>query len=80
MERLAEGPIIGDGGFIFCLEKRGYCKAGPWTPEATVEYPEAVRQLHKEFLRAGKFNSFVENEHQPKNNIMNKALKMNKKC
>uniref|UniRef100_A0A7N5K3S7 Betaine--homocysteine S-methyltransferase 1-like n=1 Tax=Ailuropoda melanoleuca TaxID=9646 RepID=A0A7N5K3S7_AILME len=26
---------------------------GPWTPEATVEYPEAVRQLHREFLRAG---------------------------
>ena len=28
-------------------------QAGPWTPEATVEYPEAVRQLHREFLRAG---------------------------
>ncbi len=53
LERLAAGPVIGDGGFIFALEKRGYCKAGPWTPEATVEHPEAVRQLHKEFLRAG---------------------------
>ena len=28
-------------------------QAGPWTPEATVEHPEAVRQLHREFLRAG---------------------------
>ena len=38
---------------MFELEKRGYVKAGPWTPEATVEHPEAVRQLHREFLRAG---------------------------
>jgi len=53
LERLAAGPVIGDGGFIFALEKRGYVKAGPWTPEAVVEHPEAVRQLHREFLRAG---------------------------
>jgi len=53
LERLAAGPVIGDGGFVFELEKRGYVKAGPWTPEATVEHPEAVRQLHREFLRAG---------------------------
>jgi len=45
--------VIGDGGFVFQLEKRGYVKAGPWTPEATVEHPEAVRQLHRDFLRAG---------------------------
>lgn len=38
---------------MFQLEKRGYVKAGPWTPEATVENPEAVRQLHRDFLRAG---------------------------
>ncbi|XP_041465761.1 betaine--homocysteine S-methyltransferase 1-like isoform X2 [Lytechinus variegatus] len=54
MERLDAGEIvIGDGGYVFALEKRGYVKAGPWTPEATVEHPEAVRQLSKEFLRAG---------------------------
>ena len=28
-------------------------QAGPWTPESAVEDPEAVRQLHREFLRAG---------------------------
>ena len=33
--------IVGDGGFVFALEKRGYVKAGPWTPEAVREYPEA---------------------------------------
>ncbi|RMX36655.1 hypothetical protein pdam_00015005 [Pocillopora damicornis] len=45
--------VIGDGGFLYCMERRGYVKAGAWTPEATVEHPEAVRQLHSEFLRAG---------------------------
>ena len=45
--------MIGDGGFVFELEKRGYVKAGPWTPEACVEHPDAVKALHREFLRAG---------------------------
>ncbi|KAJ8339298.1 hypothetical protein SKAU_G00360840 [Synaphobranchus kaupii] len=54
LQRLDAGEIvIGDGGFVFALEKRGYVKAGPWTPEAAAEHPEAVRQLHREFLRAG---------------------------
>ncbi|XP_077417094.1 betaine--homocysteine S-methyltransferase 1-like [Vanacampus margaritifer] len=54
IERLNSGEVvIGDGGFVVALEKRGYVKAGPWTPEATVTHPEAVRQLHREFLRAG---------------------------
>ncbi|XP_040581277.1 betaine--homocysteine S-methyltransferase 1 [Lepeophtheirus salmonis] len=53
LERLAEGPVIGDGGFVFALEKRGYVKAGPWTPECLLENPEAVLQLHREFAAAG---------------------------
>merc|ERR1712121_224047 len=54
LERLNAGEIVvGDGGFVFSLEKRGYCKAGPWTPEAVIEHPEAVKSLHREFLRAG---------------------------
>lgn len=54
LERLDRGEvIIGDGGFVFQLEKRGYVKAGPWTPEAVIEHPDAVLQLHREFLRAG---------------------------
>merc|ERR1719369_1294294 len=53
LERLAEGPVIGDGGFVFAMEKRGYVKAGPWTPEVVMEQPEAVEELHCEFLRAG---------------------------
>ncbi|XP_066972846.1 betaine--homocysteine S-methyltransferase 1-like isoform X2 [Macrobrachium rosenbergii] len=53
LERLQEGVVIGDGGFVIALEKRGYVTGGPWTPEAVIENPEAVRQLHREFLRAG---------------------------
>ena len=53
LERLAEGPVIGDGSMCMTLEKRGYCRAGPWTPEAVLLYPDAVRQLLREYLRAG---------------------------
>ena len=41
MERLSEGVVIGDGGFCFALEKRGYVKVGVWTPQCTVLHPEA---------------------------------------
>jgi len=45
LERLDAGEIvIGDGGFVFALEKRGYVKAGPWTPEAAAEHPEAGKE------------------------------------
>nr|XP_006814173.1 PREDICTED: betaine--homocysteine S-methyltransferase 1-like [Saccoglossus kowalevskii] len=54
LERLKSGrPVIGDGSFVFTLEKRGYVKAGPWTSEAAYQYPDAVRQLSREFVRAG---------------------------
>lgn len=53
MERLAEGPVLGDGGYLLELEKRGYVRAGPFTPEVSIEHPEALAQLHREFLRAG---------------------------
>ena len=41
MERLADGVVIGDGGYVTIMEKRGYARIGVWTPEATVEHPEA---------------------------------------
>jgi betaine-homocysteine S-methyltransferase len=28
-------------------------KAGPFVPEVVLDFPDAVRQLHREFLRAG---------------------------
>ena len=53
VERLAQGPVLGDGGYLLELEKRGYVQAGPFTPEVVIEHPEALVQLHREFLRAG---------------------------
>jgi len=53
LERLREGPVIGDGGQVFIMEKRGYLRAGPWTPEATCEFPDGVLNMHREFGHAG---------------------------
>ncbi len=53
LEKLAHGPVLGDGGTIFELERRGYVSAGPLTPEAVIRHPEAVRQLQVDFVRAG---------------------------
>jgi len=54
LERLGDGEvIIGDGSYVVTLEKRGYVKAGDWTPEASVEEPEGVKMLAEEFAKAG---------------------------
>jgi betaine-homocysteine S-methyltransferase len=53
LERLAAGPVLGDGGYLLELEKRGYVQAGPFTPEVVIEHPDALAQLHREFLLAG---------------------------
>jgi betaine-homocysteine S-methyltransferase len=52
-ERLGDGVVIGAEGYVFELERRGYVKAGPYVPEVVLDEPEALRQLHREFLRAG---------------------------
>ena len=53
LERLAEGPVLGDGGYLLELEKRGWVRAGPFTPEVVLNNPDALRQLHVEFKTAG---------------------------
>src|SRR3989441_1499711 len=53
LERLAKGVVLGDGGYLLELEKRGYVQAGPFTPEVVLEHPGAVKELHQEFLDAG---------------------------
>jgi betaine-homocysteine S-methyltransferase len=45
--------VLGDGGYLLELEKRGWVQAGPFTPEVSLLHPEAVAELHREFLRAG---------------------------
>ena len=53
LERLEQDVVLVAEGYIFELERRGYIKAGPFVPEVVLEYPEAVKQLHEEFVRAG---------------------------
>jgi betaine-homocysteine S-methyltransferase len=53
LERLKEGPVLGDGGYLLELEKRGWVRAGPFTPEVALTHPEALRELHVEFREAG---------------------------
>lgn len=52
-ERLSKGPILCAEGYVFELERRGYVKAGAFVPEVVLDHPDALRQLHREFLRAG---------------------------
>ena len=52
-ERLEHEVVLVAEGYVFELERRGYLKAGPFVPEVILEYPEAVRELHEEFLRSG---------------------------
>jgi betaine-homocysteine S-methyltransferase len=52
-QRLADGVVIGAEGYVFELERRGYIQAGPFVPEVILDAPDALRQLHREFLRAG---------------------------
>src|ERR1700726_4032160 len=53
LERLQQGIVQGAEGYVFELERRGYIKAGPYVPEVVLDFPEAVKELHREFVRAG---------------------------
>jgi len=65
-ELLRSGVVLGDGGYLIELERRGYVDSGSrrgkvgtgrgsgqYTPEVAIEHPEALRELHREFLHAG---------------------------
>src|SRR6187402_3578158 len=58
--------VLGDGGYLIELERRGYVDSGSgrekvgtgrgsgqFTPEIAIENPDALRELHREFLHAG---------------------------
>jgi betaine-homocysteine S-methyltransferase len=63
---LNEGVVLGDGGYLIELERRGCVDSGSrrervgtgkgsgqFTPEVALENPAALRELHREFLLAG---------------------------
>src|SRR5438552_6798873 len=53
LQQLSKGVVLGDGGYIVELEKRGYVVAGAFTPELAISHPNAIRAMHQEFLNAG---------------------------
>ncbi len=53
LERLEEGVVLGDGGYIVELEQRGYVVTGAFTPEIAITHPGAIRELHREMKLAG---------------------------
>jgi betaine-homocysteine S-methyltransferase len=52
-ERLERDVVLCPEGYLFELERRGYVRSGPYVPEVVLDHPDAVRELHREFLRAG---------------------------
>ena len=52
LERLENDIVLGDGGYIVELERRGYVIAGPFTPELALTHPDAIREMHSEFMSA----------------------------
>jgi betaine-homocysteine S-methyltransferase len=66
IELIKSGVVLGDGGYLIELERRGYVDSGSgrekvgtgrgsgqFTPEVAIENPDALRELHREFLKAG---------------------------
>jgi betaine-homocysteine S-methyltransferase len=53
LERLDQGPVICAEGYVFEMERRGYVQAGPYVPEVVLDHPNAVIELHREFMNAG---------------------------
>jgi betaine-homocysteine S-methyltransferase len=66
IDRMRQGVVLGDGGYLIELERRGYVDSGSrrekvgtgkgsgqYTPEVAIEHPAALLGLHQEFLNAG---------------------------
>ncbi len=52
LEQLAEGPVLGDGSYVYVLQQRGVPMEGA-TPYGILTHADAVRQLYTEFFEAG---------------------------
>ena len=53
IERLNSGPVICAEGFLFEIEKRGYMASGEFVPMVSLDHPEALENLHRDFQHAG---------------------------
>ena len=73
IERLNQGPVICAEGFLFEIERRGYMSSGEFVPMVSLEHPEALENLHKDFQHAGSdiVQAFTYNGHREKMKIIN---------
>lgn len=74
IQRLNEGPVICAEGFLFEIEKRGYLSSGEFVPMVSLEHPEALENLHKDFQHAGSdvVEAFTYNAHREKMRVIGK--------
>ena len=74
IERLNQEGAICAEGFLFEMERRGYLTAGEFVPEVALEYPEALKNLHKDFQHAGSdiVEAFTYNGHREKMRVIGK--------
>ena len=74
IERLNSGPVICAEGFLFEIEKRGYMASGEFVPMVSLEHPEALENLHRDFQHAGSdiVQAFTYNGHREKMKVIGK--------
>ena len=55
-------------GFLFEIEKRGYMASGEFVPMVSLDHPEALENLHRDFQHAGSdiVQAFTYNGHVKK--------------
>ena len=74
IERLNQGPVICAEGFLFEIEKRGYMSSGEFVPMVSLDNPEALLNLHRDFQHAGSdiVQAFTYNGHREKMRVIGK--------
>ena len=73
-ERLDKGPVICAEGFLFEIERRGYMASGEFVPMVSLDHPEVLENLLKEFQHAGSdiVQAFTYNGHREKMKVIGK--------
>ena len=73
-ERLDKGPVICAEGFLFEIERRGYMASGEFVPMVSLDHPEVLENLHREFQHAGSdiVEAFTYNGHREKMRVIGK--------
>lgn len=64
--------VVLAGGYLFEVERRGYLTAGEFVPKVALEHPEVLRQVTRDFVRAGSdvALAFTYNGHREKMRVI----------